>query len=274
MIMLAHGKRATRAVSHPGYEPLRVIVNRHHVATDTGDLGDLPINPRRVYRERGVTAIKGGTGDAVIGVSEPRGNKVSAGNLGQLLLLSIPSEVPLFWTVQRHGIEQTRRVKRGAIGLLATAWLATNNAAFLVLGDLRKLGLPRPSKGAATRQIEDNQVPSLDDGFIASVKKGLFSFVPEISAFTTEGVELVDGQTLNPDVIICATGYRLGLQELVGTMKVLNIKGVPTFLADESCSAHPGLWFFGLNTSLFGNFYIRRSESKRLAEKIKRQLEK
>ncbi|PCI45384.1 MAG: dimethylaniline monooxygenase [Moraxellaceae bacterium] len=144
----------------------------------------------------------------------------------------------------------------------------------ILLGDLRKLGLPRPSKGAATRQIEDNQVPSLDDGFIASVKKGLFSFVPEISAFTTEGVELVDGQTLNPDVIICATGYRLGLQELVGTMKVLNIKGVPTFLADESCSAHPGLWFFGLNTSLFGNFYIRRSESKRLAEKIKRQLEK
>ena len=144
----------------------------------------------------------------------------------------------------------------------------------ILFGDLRKLGLPKPPKGAATRQFENNQVPSLDDGFIASVKKGLFSFVPEINRFTDQGVELVDGRILNPDVIICATGYRLGLQELVGSMNVLDSKGVPTYLADQSCSAYPGLWFLGQNTSLFGNFYIRRKESKMLAKKIKRQLEK
>lgn len=142
----------------------------------------------------------------------------------------------------------------------------------LLYGNLEKLGLPTPSKGAATRQFEDNQVPSLDDGFIASVKRGLFTFVPEIKSFSEESVELVDGQILQPDAIICATGYRLGLKPLVASLNILNASGFPKYLADTSSSEFPGLWFFGLNTSLYGNFYIRRGESKRLAKKIKQQL--
>ena len=143
----------------------------------------------------------------------------------------------------------------------------------LIYGDLTKLGLPRPSKGPVTRQIEDNQVPSLDDGFIASVKKGLFSFVPDIQSFNEDGVELADGRMLRPDFIICATGYRLGLEDMVGDLGVLNEKGVLKFLADEGLNDFPGLWFFGLNTSIYGNFYAQLGESKRLAEKICGQLE-
>lgn len=142
----------------------------------------------------------------------------------------------------------------------------------LFYGDLRTYGLPIPTKGAATRNLEENVVPSLDDGFMAALKKGLFKVVPEIRRFTEEHVELVDGTVLQPDAVICATGYRLGLEPLVGHLGVLNTRGFPRYWADQSSPEYPGLWFFGLNTSIFGNFYVRRAESKRLAAHIRDSL--
>ncbi len=142
----------------------------------------------------------------------------------------------------------------------------------LFYGDLRKYGLPVPTQGAATRNAEENVVPSLDDGFMAALKKGLFKVVPEIRRFTEDAVELVDGTVLRPDAVICATGYRLGLEPLVGHLGVLNERGFPRHWANQSSLRYPGLWFFGLNTSLFGNFYVRRAESRRLAAQIRDSL--
>lgn len=142
----------------------------------------------------------------------------------------------------------------------------------LFYGDLRKYGLPVPTQDAATRNAKENVVPSLDDGFMAALKQGLFTVVPEIRRFTADAVELVDSAVLRLDAVTCATGYRLSLEPLVGHLGVLNESGFPRYFAEQSCLRFPGLWFFGLDTSLFGNFYVRRTESRRLAAQIRDSL--
>ena len=144
----------------------------------------------------------------------------------------------------------------------------------LVLGDLTRHGIPRPPRGALTRQIEDGVVLAVDSGFVAALKAGRFRAVPPIASFGAERVHLADGTTIEPDVVICATGYRLGLEPLVGHLGVLDTSGRPRFVADRASPAHPGLWFLGHNSSTYGNLHIRRAEARRLARRIAADLER
>jgi cation diffusion facilitator CzcD-associated flavoprotein CzcO len=128
--------------------------------------------------------------------------------------------------------------------------------------------MPAPPKGAVTREREDGVTISVDNGFVAALKAGRFRVVPQIRTFSAQAVHLADGRTLQPDAVICATGYRLGLEGLVGDLGVLDGHGRPRYYADQCSADFPGLWFFGLNASIYGNMYIRRGEARRLARAI------
>lgn len=138
----------------------------------------------------------------------------------------------------------------------------------LALGDLAQYGMPRPPKGALTRQIEDGVTLSVDNGFTAALKQGRFEVVPPIESLDERLVHLQDGRVLEPEAIICATGYRLGLEPLVGHLDVLDERGRPRWIADRSSPDHAGLWFLGQNSSTYGNMHIRRGEARRLARII------
>jgi cation diffusion facilitator CzcD-associated flavoprotein CzcO len=142
----------------------------------------------------------------------------------------------------------------------------------IFLGDLRKYGLPKPPVGAVTRNKEEGVIFGIDNGFVKALKAGRFTVVPEISSFSEQAVQLNDGRTVHPDAVICATGYRPGLESLVGHLDVLNERGKPRFFADQASSDHPGLWFFGLNTSIYGYVYSRKHEAPSLVQKISRSL--
>lgn len=135
-------------------------------------------------------------------------------------------------------------------------------------GDLRKFGMPSPEKGALSRILDDGAAPAIDNGFSRALKEGGIKIAPMIERFDKDKVYLVDGMSLQPDVVICGTGYRTGLEALVGDLDVLDDNGVPTFSADESSPAHPGLWFFGFKNSFWGNLNERRHEARRLAKRI------
>lgn len=143
----------------------------------------------------------------------------------------------------------------------------------IFLGDLRKYGLPAPPVGAVTRDKRDGVTLGVDNGFVKALKAGRFTIVPEVSSFGENTVHLVDGSTINPDVVICATGYRPGLESLVGHLGVLNERGRPCYVADQTSDDHPGLWFFGMNPSIYGYLYMRQKEAPRLADKIARSLQ-
>jgi cation diffusion facilitator CzcD-associated flavoprotein CzcO len=142
----------------------------------------------------------------------------------------------------------------------------------IFLGDLRKYGLPKPPAGAVTRDKEEGVTFGIDNGFVSALKAGRFTVVPEVRAFSERSAELVDGRTIEPDAVICATGYRPGLESLVGDLDVLDERGKLRFVADQASDEHPGLWFFGLNTSIYGYLYQRKKEAVRLADRIARSL--
>jgi len=141
------------------------------------------------------------------------------------------------------------------------------------LGDLRKYGYPKPPAGAITRDRKEGVTFGVDNGFVKALKAGRFTVIPEISSFSEQAVHIIDGSTIEPDAVICATGYRPGLESLVGHLDVLDQRGKPRFYADQASINHPGLWFFGLNSSIYGYLYARRHEAPPLADKIARSLQ-
>jgi NADPH-dependent 2,4-dienoyl-CoA reductase/sulfur reductase-like enzyme len=69
--------------------------------------------------------------------------------------------------------------------------------------------------------------------------------VRTVTAFDSDDVLLADGRRLDPDVVVCATGYRRNLEALVGHLGVLNQDGAPTVVgvtpaADGSTVCCPG----------------------------------
>lgn len=136
----------------------------------------------------------------------------------------------------------------------------------LFFGDLRKLGIPKPEHGVVTRQLKvDGVTGAIDDGFIKAVKQGRYELVPEIEAFEANAVILKGGQKVQPDVVIAATGYRPGLEAMIGHLNVLGQTGKPDYDDRFANAKYPGLWFFGYNTTIYGNQFIRRDEAKTLA---------
>ncbi len=140
----------------------------------------------------------------------------------------------------------------------------------MVCGDLVRAGLPKPSKGALARMQEDGSPPALDNGFARALRAGRVEIVSEIEAFDGPEVLLKTGDVVTPDIVVCGTGYRPGLEPLVGGLGVLNARGEPQFSGREASPDHAGLWFFGFRNSLWGNLNERRREAGELARCIQR----
>lgn len=68
---------------------------------------------------------------------------------------------------------------------------------------------------------------AVDDGFIAALKAGRTSVTSPIASFDGSSVVLSDRTRLIPDAVICATGYRRGLEPIVGHLGVLRADGLP-----------------------------------------------
>ncbi|URD84604.1 Flavin-binding monooxygenase-like [Musa troglodytarum] len=82
-------------------------------------------------------------------------------------------------------------------------WLA-----WLLLGNVEKHGLRRPSTGPLELKNTQGRTPVLDLGALAKIRSGDIKVVPGIKRFSSGSVELVDGQALDIDSVILATGYR------------------------------------------------------------------
>jgi putative flavoprotein involved in K+ transport len=136
-------------------------------------------------------------------------------------------------------------------------------------GDLSAYGLPIPEEGVVSRLRRLGVAPSIvDKEVVEAIKARRIEIVAGVDSLDETGVELADGSRIEPDAIIAATGYRTGLEPVVGHLDVLNERGVPRALA--GAAAAPGLRFIG---------YIPRpaqlgtlgDEAKRAATEIVRE---
>ena len=120
----------------------------------------------------------------------------------------------------------------------------------LSVPDLAAQGLPRPEHGIRTSFITTGTTPILDVGIVKAVKRGAVEIVSAVESFDGGDVVLADGSRITPDAVIAATGFRAGLDALVGHLDVLGPRGLPTRTDGEP--VRPGLWFVGFTPTLGG----------------------
>jgi putative flavoprotein involved in K+ transport len=118
--------------------------------------------------------------------------------------------------------------------------------------DLSAHGLPSPARDSFTQFLRTRTVPILDHGFVDAVRAGRIRVVAPVDDVTGAQVRLRDGTILRPDAVLCATGYRPGLEPLVGHLGVLDDRGMPRVHGAAVLPDLPGLYFVGVTVELSG----------------------
>jgi cation diffusion facilitator CzcD-associated flavoprotein CzcO len=129
----------------------------------------------------------------------------------------------------------------------APVWLAdslSRVAQRIDVGNLTEFGLPTPEEGMFARGKRLGRAPVIvDREVIQAIRARVFQVVPTIDRFRADSALLVDGTVVEPDAVICATGYRRGLESMVGHLGILDEKGLPIVMGVTPARA--GLRFIG-----------------------------
>jgi putative flavoprotein involved in K+ transport len=136
----------------------------------------------------------------------------------------------------------------------------------VAIPDLSARGLPRPEHGVRTAFLTTGTTPILDVGIVDAVKKGRVEVVAAVEAFERADVLLADGSRIRPDAVIAATGFRAGLDQLVGHLDVLGPRGLP--LKTDGEPVLPGLWFVGFTPTLGGQLREGSIAARKVAQDV------
>lgn len=138
------------------------------------------------------------------------------------------------------------------------------------IGDLTEYGLPVPEEGVMSRQRRLGVAPAIvDKQHVEAIRAREFEIVRGVESLDATGVNLADGSRVEPDAVICATGYRCGLESLVGHLDVLDERGRPKTTGEQAPA--PGLRFIGYVPRPGGLGYASK-QAKRAARAIAKEL--
>lgn len=116
----------------------------------------------------------------------------------------------------------------------------------LAIGDLTRHGIRKRPDGPFIEVLEHRQVPVIDVGTVALIRRGLVQMRPAITCFDHAEVCFADGRRESYDAVILATGFRTGLQSLLpDNLSLLDAAGYPR--AHGTAASTPGLYFCGFN---------------------------
>jgi putative flavoprotein involved in K+ transport len=139
------------------------------------------------------------------------------------------------------------------------------------VGDLSEHGLPMPPPGAYSKFLRDDVTPILDVGLVDLLKQGKVEIVAAVERFDGADVVLTDGSRIQPDAVIAGTGFRRGLEPLVGELDLIEpAKGRPIVHGSETHPNAPGLHFIGYTNPISGMFREIGIDAKRIARAIAR----
>ena len=109
---------------------------------------------------------------------------------------------------------------------------------------LDQIRAPPRSAMACSPTRTRGKVPAIVDAdVIEAIKDGPIEVVGAVQSLDSGGVRLADGMHLDPQSVICATGYRLALEPLVGHLGVLGERGLPRKIGPDP--AAEGMRFIG-----------------------------
>ena len=109
--------------------------------------------------------------------------------------------------------------------------------------------------------------PMTADGVVGVIRSGAVRVIDAVADLDATGARLVDGSHVDADHVIAATGYRTGLEPLVGDLGVLDHDGRPT-----SALPMPGLGFVGFRVPLTGTLWAIDHDARRVAGAIADEL--
>jgi putative flavoprotein involved in K+ transport len=139
-------------------------------------------------------------------------------------------------------------------------------AQWTTFGNLKRYGIPRASMGAYAAHRLHGRSPAVDDGFVDALKRGAARMVGPVDRLIADEVVLVDGTCLRPNAVICATGYRRGLESLVGHLGVLSSSGVPiNYRGAPEHPRAPRLYFCGMHAPFSGQIRLGAIHARRIA---------
>ncbi len=146
------------------------------------------------------------------------------------------------------------------------SWLSQR----ILYGNLDQYGLPRSPRGLVTAMRYGQQAPAYAEAFVPLLKAGQIEIVAAVEGFDGPGVLLADGTRIEPEAVIAATGYRCGLESLVGHLGVLGEDGIPLVSGRKQHHSAPGLFFNGYRPDLSGHLRPMRHEARAIARVAKR----
>ena len=208
------------------------------------------------YRGRRVLVVGAGNSGAEIAIDVAR-----SGASEVLLSVRTPPAVVRRDTLgvpsQLLGIASTH-LPTGAVDRIAATLRR------IAFPDLAPLGLPAPAK-PYSEFLRRRVIPIVDIGLMAAVRDGTVRVVAALERFEDGRAVLADGRAVEVDAIVAATGFRTGLESLVGHLGVLDESGVPLVHGADEHPAAPGLHFVGYQVTLGGTLRLVGKQAELLA---------
>jgi putative flavoprotein involved in K+ transport len=131
--------------------------------------------------------------------------------------------------------------------------------------DLAPYGLPAPERPYSDF-LRRPVIPIVDIGLAERVRTGRIRIVAALERFDDGSTVLADGTSLAVDAVIAATGFRTGLEPLVGHLGVLDDHGEPLVHGTQEHPRAAGLHFVGYQVSLGGAFRLIGIQARQLAQ--------
>ncbi|CAO2822019.1 unnamed protein product [Amaranthus hypochondriacus] len=115
----------------------------------------------------------------------------------------------------------------------------------ILLGNTEKYGLKRPEMGPLQLKNKEGKTPVLDLGTFQKIKSGKIKVVPGIKRFSKGKVAFLDGQVLQIDSVVLATGYRSNVPSWLKESEFFSKNGFPKAPFPNGWKGNAGLYAAG-----------------------------
>ncbi|PSS14064.1 Indole-3-pyruvate monooxygenase [Actinidia chinensis var. chinensis] len=117
--------------------------------------------------------------------------------------------------------------------------------AWFILGSTENYGLKRPSTGPLELKNTQGKTPVLDVGALQKIRSGQIEVVPGIKRFSCGMAELVNGEKLEIDSVVLATGYRSNVPYWLQESEFFSKNGFPKAPFPNGWKGKAGLYAVG-----------------------------
>ena len=137
----------------------------------------------------------------------------------------------------------------------------------LAVGSLASAGLEKRDDGPIVQVVEGRQIPVIDVGTLARIRRGEIAVRKGVKSFHGSEVRFANNVRERFDAVVLATGFTTGLATILDDHEtVLDESGYPRVHGRESTI--PGLYFCGFQPSRGGLLRQIRIEAQHIAAQI------